>query len=316
MDFFARLDDIAVLRIAGEDAVNFLHGQLSNDISGMGQQEARLAAYCNPKGRMLGSLVLWHETSEPGSPLLALVKADAVEPMLKRLRMFVLRSKVSFEQTSLAVYGVSTVSAPKPVWSIQHHESFTLIAAPVSSNQSARQWLVAEADSDISGLTTENGSALVPRDAQAWHAQDIEAGLGWVEQGNVELFIPQSMNYDLNGGVSFTKGCYPGQEVVARAHFRGAVKRRGVPANCQLPGDVALHAGMDIFDAKRPKSPAGRIINAAKAASEVGQLQAWRVFMEVNLSDIETADFRALSAEGPIIKLLPLPYSLEAKADD
>ncbi len=316
MDFFARLDDLAVLRISGKDAIDFLHGQLSNDISGMGPQDARLAAYCNPKGRMLGNLVLWRESPEAGSALLALVKADVLEAVLKRLRMFVLRSKVTIEHTSLAAFGISTHAAPEPAWSIRQLGSYTVISAPVAPDHGARWWLVAEPQTDISQIKAEIGSELVARDAQAWHSQDIEAGLGWVEQRNVELFIPQSMNYDLNGGVSFTKGCYPGQEVVARAHFRGAVKRRGVPALCRLSGEVALHAGMDIFDAKRPGSPAGRIINAARAKAEDGQPQAWKLFMEVNLNDIETADFRALSAEGPEITLLPLPYSLEPTADN
>lgn len=349
MDFLAQLDDLAVLRIEGEDAVDFLHAQLSNDVSGMGSEEARLAAYCNPRGRMLGSLVLWRETAEAGSALLALVKADAIEAMLKRLRMFVLRSKVSFEPASLRVYGASFApraaaaqAAPmaaqagdaeaiaatavtasdaqaaglgaEAAWRVTRNENFTCISAPAASGGHGRWWVVAAPDTDTAALA--NRLDLVLSEAFVWQAQDIEAGLGWVEQANLELFIPQSLNYDLSGGVSFTKGCYPGQEVVARAHFRGAVKRRGIPGTCRLPGDVSLRAGMDMFDARRPGSPAGRIINAAGGAGQDGQAHDWHVFMEINLNDIDEADFRALSAEGPAIKLLPLPYSLEAKASE
>ena len=341
-DFLAHLDDLAVLRIEGEDAIDFLHAQLSNDISALGADEARLAAYCNPKGRMLGSLVLWRETAEPGSALLALVKADVLDSLLKRLRMFVLRSKVSFETTSLNVHGASAVSrgtagqadalaqtpgSSSPVsqgeadlpaceapWQVRRNGELTLISAPVAAGGPVRWWLIASADADADTLAGQFG--LARGEASAWQAQDIEAGLGWVENANLELFIPQSLNYDLNGGVSFTKGCYPGQEVVARAHFRGAVKRRGLPGQCHLPDDFILQAGMDVFDAKRPKSPAGRIINAAAGTPEAGQPRAWHVFMEINLNDIDEADFRAISAEGPAIRLLPLPYSLAPRPSE
>lgn len=324
MDFSARLDDLAVLRITGEDTVSFLHAQLSNDISGMGKDEARLAAYCNPKGRMLGSLLLWRETPEAGSALLALVKADVADSLLKRLRMFVLRAKVVFETAPLQVSGLSltpgsaarnTITPPlasDTSWQLQRHGSQTIISAPTATGGPARWWLIGEAEEMAQFMEPLN---LETRSANAWHAQDIEAGLGWVEQGNLELFIPQSLNYDLNGGVSFTKGCYPGQEVVARAHFRGAVKRRGIAGTCSLPDDFTLQAGMDIFDAKRPGSPAGRIINAAGNPESGGSTRNWHLFMEINLADISEADFRASSAEGPVIELLPLPYSLDAATE-
>lgn len=326
MDFLAPLDDLAVLRISGEDAPGFLHAQLSNDINGLGADEARLAAYCNPKGRMLGSLLLWRETTQQDSPLLALVKADIVEPLLKRLRMFVLRAKVGFEPTTLNVQGVSRAllgGAPADgsglaldagtAWQLKREGPLTFIGAPAASDGLSRWWLLDADQAGAAALAERLG--LAQGQPQAWHAQDIEAGLGWVEHDNLELFIPQSLNYDLSGGVSFTKGCYPGQEIVARAHFRGTVKRRGLAGQCRLPADAELHAGMDIFEAGRPGSPAGRIINAAGEHANGRQPRGWRVFMELSLADIEHGDFRAISPDGPAIRLLPLPYSLDAKPD-
>lgn len=331
MDFLVSLDDLAVLRITGDDAAAFLHAQLSHDINGIGTGEARLAAYCNPKGRMLGNLVLWRETPETGSALLALAKADIAEALLKRLRMFVLRSKVVLELTGLKVCGVSLNShqtagasatgttnndatrllrTPPLPWALQRQGSQVFIAAPSAPNGPARWWLVGPA-----GTGAQHAAALglAEHAPETWRAQDIEAGLGWVEHANLELFIPQSLNYDLNGGVSFTKGCYPGQEIVARAHFRGAVKRRGFPGSCSLPDDFALQAGMDIFDARRPGSPAGRIINAASTPGEQAA-RRWHVYMELNLADAAEADLRVISAEGPAVTLLPLPYPLEGGA--
>lgn len=321
MDFLTRLDDLAVLRITGEDAVSFLHAQLSNDISGLGANEARLAAYCNPKGRTLGNLLLWRETAEADSALFAIIKADIAESLLKRLRMFVLRAKVVFDITPLQVCGLSLTNGskasssvvpdltPGPTWGLLRHGSQTFITAPLATGGPLRWWLIGE-PGDLD--QAKDAFGLETRNADAWHAQDIAAGLAWVEQANLELFIPQSLNYDLSGGVSFTKGCYPGQEVVARAHFRGAVKRRGIPGTCTLPDDFALQAGMDIFDANRPGSPAGRLINVAGEPEADTPSRTWHLFMEISLADINEADFRAVSAEGPAIKLLPLPYSLEA----
>ncbi|HLT99993.1 MAG TPA: folate-binding protein [Burkholderiaceae bacterium] len=334
VDFLAPLDDFVVLRIHGQDARAFLHAQLSNDISGMGLNEARLAAYCTPKGRMLGSMVIWAETEDKGSPLLALLRSDIVEPLLKRLRMFVLRSKVTFEPSPLQAFGASSASSaatthtpapeasedtnsaaltlePAPAWQLRRCGTYTLVSAPSASANLARWWVIPQDEQDITSIAGALG--LNQGNAAVWRAQDIEAGLGWVEEANQELFIPQSLNFDLNGGVSFTKGCYPGQEVVARAHFRGAVKRRAVPGYCRLPSGVELKAGMDVFDAGRPGSPAGRIINAVKIPDDTSDLSQWYIFMEINLGDLDQVDFRANSAEGSAIKLLALPYSLDAK---
>ena len=114
-----------------------------------------------------------------------------------------------------------------PVWQVDREgASGTLISAPSWEHGPLRQWLIA--DGGPAEAIAEQWGAGVGT-SHAWNAQDIQAGLGWIEQANYELFIPQSLNFDVNSGVSFTKGCYPGQEVVARAHFRGAVKRRGFP---------------------------------------------------------------------------------------
>lgn len=313
--FLVRLDDLAVLRIHGADAVAFVQAQLSNDISTLTVTDARLAAYCNPKGRMLASLVIVHETPASTESLLAVVKADIVESLLKRLRMFVLRSKVTLDVAPYSVWGVARGGAANLPWHVQRHEGKILVAAPTPVDGPARHWVLCADDCNAADLSDHFEASMAERDA--WYAQDIEAGLGWVEQGNLELFIPQSLNFDLNGGVSFTKGCYPGQEVVARAHFRGAVKRRGIPAHCVVPSDILLAAGQDIYDANNPRSPAGRIINAARTAVQADPAAphvAWQVFVEVNLADLTDADLRVVSAEGPALRSMPLPYSLESSS--
>lgn len=310
MHFLAPLDDLAVIRIEGADAATFLHSQLSNDIATMGPADARLAAYCNPKGRMLGSLIVWGENEDADSPLMALAKADILEPLLKRLRMFVLRAKVRFEITGLKVWGANLPAPAGEPWTVQRDHGVTRISAPAAPGGPAWWWVIADEGLDA---TTLAGTPDIPRnDAATWRAQDIEAGLGWVELRNIELFIPQSLAYDLIGGVNFTKGCYPGQEVVARAHYRGTVKRRPMPGLCHVAGDARLEAGADIFNATRPGAPAGRIINAVAGPAATNGEHPWHLLMEVNLGDLEQAEYRAFSADGPAIQLLRPPYPLEA----
>src|SRR5690606_1598918 len=135
-----------------------------------------------------------------------------------------------------------------------------------------------------------------------------------------DVFIPQTLNLDLIDGVSFSKGCYPGQEVVARSHYRGTVKRRmayGV-ISAAVDIDAATLPGSDTFDAQDPQNPVGRIINAAKTeaanphADEPAMATTVHVLMEVQLADLGRADFRLGSADGPVIELRALPYSIEA----
>jgi len=312
--FLVRLDDLAVLRIHGADAVQFLQSQLSNDIGSLGAGDARLAAYCNPKGRMLGSMVIFREHAETPDSLLALVKADIAEALVKRLRMFVLRSKVTLEITNQSAWGRSGYGPHVLPWQVLHQDGLIEISAPSVPDTAARHWLVYPLDADPQQLSNQLDAPLAARDA--WYAQDIEAGLGWVEQKNLELFIPQSLNFDLSGGVSFTKGCYPGQEVVARAHFRGAVKRRALPAHCIVPADVSFEPGQDVYDARAPQAPAGRIINAARTAhrdAPGAHHIAWHLLVEVNPAQADAADLRVVSPDGPALRTLSLPYSLEAK---
>lgn len=326
LHFLAPLDELAVIRIGGEDAPAFLHSQLSNDIAGIGGSDARLAAYCTPKGRMLASLVVWRETTDASSPLLAMVRADLAEALVKRLRMFVLRARVHFETAALRVFGacrpqdagageeeMESAAGPVP-WRVKRDGDLAFLSAPASAAGARRMWIVALRDTDAVALAKRVQLPL--GSAVRWQAQDIAAGLGWVEQGNMELFIPQSLNYDLVGGVSFSKGCYPGQEVVARTHFRGSVKRRAFPATAVLPAGVVLKPGDDVYDALRPEVPVGRIINVALGASDEGDpgraQQPAHLLMELALADVGRADFRVVSAQGPAVSLTAPPYSLEA----
>jgi len=321
------LTDLAVVAITGADAVSFLQGQLTNDVAALNANTAILAGYCTPKGRLLATLVLWRSSTNPEN-LFALIKADIAPTVVKRLSMYVLRAKARLTITPLQVYGLnaSTQSvegeglpeSPEP-YTVVHASNNSWIAAPRANDAPARwwrvngtgQWQPEEASGLAPGLSVPADPAIEATDPSAisprlseWQAADIAAGLPWTVQSTQDLFIPQTLNMDLIGGVSFTKGCYPGQEVVARSHYRGTVKRRMAYGTAQHASTDPVAPATDIFDANKPGSPVGRVINIAQTDEQL------HLLMEVQLADLQTADFRLESADGPAITLQSLPYEI------
>lgn len=307
--FSARLTDLAVVRASGADAADFLHGQLTQDITGLPPGQAHLAAYCTAKGRLLATVVILRDPGQ-ADELIFLVKADVAPALVKRLTMFVLRAKVKLEISSADVLGVSiqagaeqagvgSLTPPDPAapWSVVQTDQGIWISAPSANEDTQRWWLVAQ-----HGAPSPNEATGSPA---AWQAADIAAGLPWIEAATQDLFIPQTLNLDLIHGVNFTKGCYPGQEVVARSHYRGTVKRRMAYGVADSAAQASPLAGTDIYDAERPESPSGRVVNAATHDGRTHML------LEVHLADIGTAQYRLGSVDGAHIALHPLPYHID-----
>lgn len=323
--FVAALNDLAVIEISGADAAAFLNSQLTQDVAGLPPGRACLAGYCTAKGRLLASMVVWPDTQSDVPRLRALVKADLAESLVKRLSMFVLRAKAKLTVEANTVIGVAVdgdsqslepdsggdaaskllrlAGALRPdaqAYDTVTGDTGTWIAAPCATAGLNRWWFVPASPSEDHG-------ALPDRQAD-WQAADIEVGLPWVEAATQDLFIPQTLNLDLIEGVSFTKGCYPGQEVVARSHYRGTVKRRMargvITVQAEAPAGLP---GVDLFNAKAPDNPCGRVINAAQPANGT----TVHVLMEVQLADLDTADFRLAGPDGASIDIRPLPYEIK-----
>ncbi|MBV6303583.1 folate-binding protein [Candidimonas humi] len=347
--FCARLRDLALIEIAGADAVSFMHGQLTQDVAGLPAGQAALAGYCTPKGRLLATMVLWHAPAGTEAPALyALVKADIAQALVKRLSMYVLRAKAKLRLLDAPIAGLAprTDDNPLPLpdagstrqaalppgaalaelpadpqaWTLVSTGAGVFIAAPKAPGCGPRWWWIGaaaapggadanraqgEAAAD-DGTTADTGT---DAQAEAWRALDIAAGLPWVSAATQDLFIPQTLNLDLIGGVNFTKGCYPGQEIVARSHYRGTVKRRmaGGVIDAAIPAAAQL-AGRDTYDAGRPDSPSGRVIDAAASAGKT------MLLMEVQLGDLAGAAYRLGAADGPEIALQALPYEISPAA--
>ncbi|SAI71121.1 aminomethyl transferase [Bordetella ansorpii] len=312
------LPGLRVLAAAGDDALAFLHGQLTQDVTGLPADAARLAGYCTARGRLLATLVMWRaaQGAEDDARLYALVRADLAEALQKRLSMFVLRAKAKLSLAALNPAGVQCDAGqlpglqaaaggelPRTAWQRVDRVTGTWIAAPSASGAALRWWWIAsDAQLQQAGAL---GQLLARAEPALWQAADLAAGLPWIGSATQDLFIPQTVNLELAGGVSFTKGCYPGQEVVARSHYRGTVKRRMAYGQLQGSAGTDQLAGLDVYDAAQPGEPCGRVVDAAGHAGV-------SLLFETTLSSLPEGDLRLGAPDGPRIEVMPLPYALTA----
>lgn len=287
-----RLDELAVLTIEGPDAPAFLHGQITNAVQDIPPGTARPAAYCSAQGRMLANLIVWRAGPDTLRVMLA---RDLAASVAKRLAMFVLRAKVTIRvEEALAIHGFSGASNLPPdgvqadPWGVLNHGDDHWIIAPVRPGRTPRAWLV-----------TRREVQAAPDDG-SWQAAELDEGRPWIRLVTQDMFLPTVFDMDLTGGIDFGKGCYPGQEVIARAHYRGTVKRRMACGTAAWPQGMALPApGSDIFEYDGAQRPTGRVIDRALAG---GQLH---VAVEITLSDWPAMRYAVLSPEGPVLTLVP-----------
>ena len=294
----ATLEHLGVIRAVGEDAVKFLHGQLTQDLALLPVGQARLAAFCTPKGRMLASFVLVKHSNEE---VWMVCSRDVLAPTLKRLSMFVMRAKVRLTDASAdlrlcGLLGRATIAAADAAGATS---PWTAVAAGPAhaialypAGKTGRQLWIAPLDAPLPQGDTVR--------AQDWAWSEVASGVATVSAPLAELFVPQMLNYESVGGVSFKKGCYPGQEVVARSQFRGTLKRRTYLAH----SSAALQAGEELFAGGDFEQPVGVVVQAAQQPDGVA----------VALLCLQTsADMRTLcsqQARDLQITVLDLPYAL------
>lgn len=292
-----RLTHLGVIRIEGDDAAKFIHGQLTQDFSLLDQHTARLAAFCNAKGRMQASFVGFK--SSDGAVLL-ICSRDILAATLKRLSMFVMRAKAKLTDATeqYALYGLSG-SAIKTIagyahstWAKTEFDSKIWVDL-YPADGVARQLCIAPVDA-----AAPEGTSLDPA---LWLWSEVRSGVATLTQPVFEAFVPQMLNYESIGGVNFKKGCYPGQEVVARSQFRGTLKRRTFLAH----SETAMQAGDEVFSKAEPEQPAGTVVQVAQAPGG-----GWDALISLQLSAVDTGALTHQSAAGGAIELLPLPYPL------
>lgn len=294
-DGIARLNHLGVIQVDGEDAAKFLHGQLTHDFALLGLSEARLAAFCSAKGRMQASFVAFKRSHDQ---ILLICSRDLLPTTLKRLSMFVLRAKAKLSDASdtFALWGLggSAVPAALPAapWSQMREGDASVVRLYPADGVARALWVVPAASPAPAG-------ALMAEDL--WNWLDVKSAVATLSQPVFEAFVPQMLNYESVGGVNFKKGCYPGQEVVARSQFRGTLKRRAYLVHSAEP----LTVGQELFHSSDAEQPCGTVVQAA--AHPDGGFDA---IVSMQTSAALDGSLNAGSASGPLLTLLPLPYPL------
>jgi folate-binding protein YgfZ len=300
--FLCALTHLGVIAASGDDAEHFLHNQLSNDVTGLTESHASLAGYCSPKGRLLATLLIWRSD---GQVLMALPR-ELLAPTMKRLQMFVLRSKVKLQDVSdqLALIGLagSELALPAQPWQRSALDGGMLLRVPDAAGLQRALWA---GPIDAAQRRWTDWSAHWPAaPASLWRWSEIIAGLPQVLEATREQFVPQMINFELVGGVNFRKGCYPGQEIVARSQYLGKLKRRALLA---FTSDTAAAAGVEVFSVTDPAQPCGMIVNAERGPD--GRI-ACLVEMKLEAS---TSPVHLRAADGPLLSFGQLPYDLSAE---
>ena len=299
----ADLSHYGLIAFSGEDTQTFLHGQITNDLRGLQESTAVFAAYLSPKGRMLANFLVMKR----GDDVLVMLPEALRESIQKRLSMFILRSKVKGrdagpEWVRLGIDGADAASliadilataAPVGMMAVAHGANafalrlgdgrFDLFLAPDAA-PAAWEKLTARAR---------------PVGAPVWDWLMVQAGVPVVLPQTQDHFVPQMANMEILGGVSFNKGCYPGQEIVARSQYLGKVKRRLHLAHL----DAEAQPGEELFAPDPADQSAGLIANAAPAPDG-----GWDVLAVVLNPSVEAGEVRLKSRDGAKLSFKPLPY--------
>jgi folate-binding protein YgfZ len=314
-----------VIRAHGADAAKFLHGQLTQDVLQLGRSQARIAGYCSAKGRLLASFVLWKTSDDE---VLLACHTSVLAATLKRLSMFVMRAqcKLTDATDEISLQGLTGDRAAGeteglPAWGKRDDAEGAWIRLP-DVDGLARAWRVTSAASAL---------AADPVALRAWQQLEIDSGIVTIEAATVDQFVPQMLNFELIGAVNFQKGCYPGQEVVARSQYRGTAKRRTflfscdeaiaagqeVVARSQYRGtakrrtflfscDEPIAAGQEVFHSADPEQPAGMVAGAVQSVDA----RSYRALVEVKLAALACGSLHLGAVDGALLTPRPLPYEV------
>ncbi len=321
---FTPLKDWSCISVIGPDAVDFLQNQLTNSVKSITNtpaasiatphQQNRFAGYCTAKGRLMASFWITRQDTSVGGtnvegtesqPAFYLfISKDLAATLAKRLSMFVLRSKVKVVDLteSIDIYGYAAeANEPRDDLSKMVAMSGIITAElpAVSINQvQTKRYLLAVPKTQAMGDVHD--AAL-----QAWNWLEIQSAIPRITQATFEQFVPQMINMESLRGIDFQKGCYPGQEVVARSQYRGTIKRRLQVAH--LNHREAILPGAEIFHSDDPSQPCGMVVLAALHPLVNDRMD---VQVECKLEALQSGSVHLGSATGPALSFAALPYPL------
>jgi hypothetical protein len=305
---FSRLDQLGLILVRGADARAFLHAQFTCDISALPPLRCQHGGYCTAKGRLLATFLV----RQHGDALLIQVPGGRREVMQRQLAKFVLRSKVTLTDVSgdFTCIGVSGNGAAQAVQCVlgavptEPYEVGDAGDACVIKLPVERYEVVAASPraQEIVDALRQHASVA---DVDAWEWLEVSAGFPVVTAATQEEFVPQMVNLDLLGGLSYAKGCYPGQEIVARMHYLGRLKQRMYLVH--IDAESAPQPGDRLYSARFAEQACGMIVRAARAPA--GGCDALAV-MQIEEARDGNVHWRAI--DGPALRLLDLPYPVTA----
>jgi len=309
-NILAELSSLALIHAQGGDARDFLQSQLSNDINAVDHGHTQLSAYCSPKGRMFAIF----QILQRDDGYLLQLPAALEESVLKRLRMYVLRANVTLDPVSdelprIGVCGPTVTDSlrealgevPANINESRQSGAVTVVRLP---GPHPRFELVAEAEALID-LWPALQKTATPVGPAAWAWLDIMTGVPTIAPETVEAFVPQMANLDLLDGINFKKGCYPGQEIVARMRYLGKLKQRMYRAH--LAGDAIPSAGDRVYAPDFPGQAAGAV-TAAQPCPTGG----YDLLVVVQISSAAAGELHLGKPDGPLLTLEDLPYDIPA----
>ena len=303
---YHELADRDLISFTGDDAVAFLHAQLTSDVDQVLPGVTQYSGYCSPKGRLLATFLVWRLQDE----VLLELPASLREPIQTRLARYVLRAKVKVSDATARyrLFGASGGGAgaalagafgavPKVAHQTIESGGVRIAALPIDRYAV----LVHTEDADAARGRLETAFA---HSGDAWSALDVEAGVPVITAATQDEYVPQMVNLDLVGGVSFNKGCYPGQEIVARMHYLGRLKQRMY--RVRIPGVERIAPGEPLYSAEfGPEQSCGAILWTG--ACRDGGCEALAVIQKASA---DAGDVRFGALTGPRVEFLPLPYTL------
>jgi hypothetical protein len=301
------LSHFGLIQITGKDAGKFLQGQFTNNVQHVKTEKSQLSAWCNPKGRILVNFRLFKRDDA----YYLFLPQESIANMLKRLRMFVLRADVKLEDVNnhwfgLGIAGIDSVqiltdclgcTPPTEIEASLTHNQNTVLRI---QGPQPRYLIFTQTPQTFWECAINTAR---PIGAGAWQLLDILAGIPQIVPATAEEFVPQMVNYQAIGGVSFKKGCYTGQEIVARMQYLGTLKRRMYLAKINT---TILPQPGDSLYANDNEQSVGKIVNA-QFHPEGGIL----VLAVIQIKSAETKDIHWQSQLGECLKFIDLPYSLE-----
>lgn len=288
------LTHFGALCLSGADAAKLLQGQTTCDVKDISNSQGKMAAMCNPKGRVIASFLL----VRAGESFILILPVDLIEIVQKKLQMYVLRSDVRISNMS-DHFGFLGISEPEGSYNDFYTSVEDEVIATTLPGELPRKLLVGPADKLIAFFNQSLASReFSESDSTQWRLMDLMAGLPWLTLATSEEYIPQMLNLDKLGGISFTKGCYTGQEIVARTHYLGKSKREMVLAECESQVEPAPNSAI-VLDGSPEQQAVGHVLAAQRDKS------LWKLLLILQAEDKQRSRFCLRDDPEVLLKLIP-----------